>query len=180
MSRIGKKPIAVPSGVTIDLKGRTFTIKGPKGTLKREISPEVGVKVEGAAIVVERLAKDRRFGAFQGMTRSLLANMVTGVTDGFAKKMQIEGVGYRVSLQGNKLVFNLGYSSPVEFDLPKGIEAEVGEKGLFFTIKGIDKELVGQTAATIRSFRKPEPYKGKGIRYVEEKVRRKAGKAGVK
>ncbi len=180
MSRIGKKPIEIPSGVTVDLKGRTFTVKGPKGTMKREISSDVIVKVEGSQVIVDRLSKERRFGAFQGMTRALLANMVNGVTTGFEKKLQVEGVGYRVALQGKKLVFNLGYSNPVEFDLPSGIEADVGEKGLIFTIKGVDKELVGQTAATIRSFRAPEPYKGKGIRYADEKVRRKAGKAGIK
>lgn len=180
MSRIGKKPIEIPSGVTVDLKGRTFTVKGPKGSLTREISSDVKVKVEGSQVLVERLAKERRFGAFQGMTRALLANMVVGVTSGFEKKLQIEGVGYRVTQQGNKLVFNLGYSNPVEYDLPKGIDAEVGDKGLLFTLKGIDKELLGQTAAKIRGFRAPEPYKGKGIRYVDEKVRRKAGKAGVK
>ena len=180
MSRIGKKPIGIPSGVTVDLKGTNFSVKGPKGTLARELPPHVKVKVEGSEILVEPVSAERRFGAFQGLARALLANMVTGVSQGFEKKMQIEGVGYRVTLQGTKLVFNLGYSNPVEFDLPKGIEAEVGDKGLVFSIKGADKEKVGQVAATIRGFRAPEPYKGKGIRYFDEKIRRKAGKAGVK
>ncbi len=181
MSRIGKKPIEIPKGVTVDLRGGVFSVKGPKGTLKRDLPPHVKVKVEGSTILVDRVSKERRFGAFQGLARALLANMVVGVTTGFEKKLQLEGVGYRVKKDGNnKLIFNLGYSNPVEFDLPKGIEVDVGEKGLFFTIKGSDKELVGQTAATIRGFRPPEPYKGKGIRYVDEKIRRKAGKAGIK
>ena len=181
MSRIGKKPIGIPKGVTVDLRGGVCSVKGPKGTLKRDLPPHVKVKVEDSNIVVERVSEERRFGAFQGLARALLANMVIGVTTGFEKKLQLEGVGYRVKMQGsNQLVLNLGYSNPVEFDLPKGIEVDVGEKGLLFTIKGSDKELVGQIAATIRSFRPPEPYKGKGIRYADEKIRRKAGKAGIK
>jgi large subunit ribosomal protein L6 len=180
MSRIGKKPIVVPKGVTVDLKQGTIAVKGPKGALSREIPPNVEVKLDGSSIVVRRKGADRKYGAFQGLARAVLANMVQGVSEGFEKKLQIEGVGYRVALQGKKLVFNLGYSHPVEFDLPQGIDAKVGEKGLQFSISGIDKDLVGQTAATIRGFRPPEPYKGKGIRYRDEKVRRKAGKAGVK
>jgi len=180
MSRIGKKPIEVPKGVTVDVKGNTVSVKGPKGSLTKPLPPHVKVKVEGGAVVVERESEERQMGAFQGLTRALLNNLVTGVTRGFEKKMALEGVGYRVALQGTKLVLNLGFSSPVEFPLPKGIEAEVAEKGVAFALKGIDKELLGQTAATIRGFRPPEPYKGKGIRYVDEKVRRKAGKAGGK
>jgi large subunit ribosomal protein L6 len=180
MSRIGKKPIEIPKGVTFGLKGSVVSVKGPKGSLTRELPPHVEVKVDGDQVNVIRLSDDRQHGAFQGMVRALLANMVTGVTQGFEKKLQIEGVGYRVALQGKKLVFSLGYSHPVEFELPSGIDAQVGEKGLQFKIQGVDKELVGQTAATIRSFRPPEPYKGKGIRYTDEKIRRKAGKAGVK
>jgi len=180
MSRIGKKPIELPKGVTADLKQGAITIKGPKGALSREIPPNVEVKVDGSTIVVGKAGESRKHGAFQGLARALLANMVRGVSAGYERKMQIEGVGYRVALQGKKLVFNLGYSHQVEFDLPKGIEAQVGEKGLLFSISGVDKDLVGQTAATIRGFKPPEPYKGKGIRYVDEKVRRKAGKAGVK
>jgi large subunit ribosomal protein L6 len=180
MSRIGKKPIEIPKGVTVDVKGSTISVKGPKGTLLKDVPPHVKLKTEGGAVVVERESEERQMGAYQGLTRALLNTMVLGVTRGFEKKMAIEGVGYRVSLQGGKLVFNLGYSSPVEFPLPKGIDAEVAEKGVAFSLKGIDKELLGQTAATIRDFRPPEPYKGKGIRYVEEKIRRKAGKAGGK
>ena len=180
MSRIGKKPIEIPKGVAVDVKGGTISVKGPKGTLAKEVPPHVQVKTEGGTLVVERESEERQVGAYQGLARALLNNMVVGVTRGFEKKMAIEGVGYRVSLQGTKLVFNLGYSSPVEFPLPKGIDAEVAEKGVAFSLKGIDKELLGQTAATIRGFRPPEPYKGKGIRYVDEKVRRKAGKAGGK
>ncbi|MCK9461553.1 MAG: 50S ribosomal protein L6 [Proteobacteria bacterium] len=180
MSRIGKKPIEVPKGVTVDVKGNTVSVKGPKGSLTKPLPPHVKVKVEGGVVVVERESEERQMGAYQGLTRALLSNLVTGVTRGFEKKMALEGVGYRVALQGTKLVLNLGYSSPVEFPLPKGIEAEVAEKGVAFALKGIDKELLGQTAATIRGFRPPEPYKGKGIRYVDEKVRRKAGKAGGK
>jgi large subunit ribosomal protein L6 len=180
MSRIGKKPIELPKGVKVDLKQGTIHVKGPKGSLSRELPPNVEVKVDSSVISVVRLGEDRKHGAFQGLARALLANMVVGVTEDFEKKMQIEGVGYRVALQGKKLVFSLGYSHPVEFQLPAGIDAQVGEKGLLFSISGVDKDLVGQTAATIRGFRPPEPYKGKGIRYTDEKVRRKAGKAGVK
>jgi large subunit ribosomal protein L6 len=180
MSRIGKKPVEIPQGVTVDLKGETVAVKGPKGALQRQVPPNVELAVEGSQVVVKRLGEDRKYGAFQGLARALVANMVEGVTKGFEKQLQLEGVGYRVALQGKALVFNLGFSKPVEFPLPQGVEAEVGEKGLRFSLKGIDKELVGQTAATVRSFRPPEPYKGKGIRYVDEMVRRKAGKAGVK
>ena len=180
MSRIGKKPIEIPKGVTVDIKGGTVSMKGPKGAISRAIPPHVKVRTEGDAILVDKESEERQVDAFQGLTRALLNNMMVGVTRGFEKKMAIEGVGYKVSLQGEKLVFNLGYSSPVEFPLPKGIAAEVGDKGIAFTLKGIDRELLGQTAATIRDFRPPEPYKGKGIRYVEEKIRRKAGKAGGK
>ncbi|MBN2717136.1 MAG: 50S ribosomal protein L6 [Deltaproteobacteria bacterium] len=180
MSRIGKQPINIPSGVTVNVGNDTIAVKGPKGSLDRKMPPYVNVEIAESMLTVKPVSGERRFGAFHGLARSLIANMVQGVTSGFEKKMQIEGVGYRVALQGSKLVFHLGYSSPVEFELPKGIDAEVGEKGILFAIKGIDKELVGQTAATIRGLRAPEPYKGKGIRYADEKIRRKAGKAGVK
>jgi large subunit ribosomal protein L6 len=180
MSRIGKKPIDIPNGVTVDVNGDTVSMKGPKGSLSRILPPCVKVRIEGESILVDKDSEERQVDAYQGLTRALLNNMMVGVTRGFEKKMAIEGVGYKVTLQAGKLVFNLGYSSPVEFPLPKGIEAEVAEKGVAFSIKGIDKELLGQTAATIRDFRPPEPYKGKGIRYVDEKIRRKAGKAGGK
>ncbi len=180
MSRIGKKAIEIPQGVKAQIEGRRFSVKGPKGELTRELPQEVDVEIDSAKIVVIRKSQDRRHGAFQGLARSLLANMVTGVFRGFEKKMLVEGVGYRVAKEQGKLVFSLGFSNPIDFPLPKGIDADVGEKGLQFTIKGIDKELVGQTAATIRAFRPPEPYKGKGVRYADETVRRKAGKAGAK
>jgi large subunit ribosomal protein L6 len=180
MSRIGKKPIDIPSGVTVNLTGSTITVKGPKGTLKNELLSEVKVEIDDKAINVFPAKEGRQEGAFQGMTRSLLSNMVVGVTQGFKKNMSLVGVGYRVSINGKKLIFNVGYSHPVEFNLPEGISAEVGDKGIFFSIIGIDKQVVGQTCATIRGFRSPEPYKGKGIRYVDEVVRQKAGKAGAK
>jgi large subunit ribosomal protein L6 len=180
MSRIGKRPIDIPDGVTVDIGDTSLKVKGPKGELTHDLPVSVELSVEDGKIVVHRLSDDRKHGAFQGLARALIANMVEGVTAGFERKLQVEGVGHRVSLEGKKLVFNIGYSQPVEFDLPGGIDAEVGDKGLVLSIKGIDKCLVGQTAATLRGFRPPEPYKGKGIRYVGEIVRRKAGKAGVK
>lgn len=180
MSRIGKKAIEVPSGVTVSLAGQTVSVKGPKGTLKRELPPQVEIAIQGKEIQVNSQGSGRDLSAYRGLARALLANMVKGVTEGFKRDMALVGVGYRVSLTGKKLVFTLGFSHPVEFPLPAGIEAEVGERGINFSIKGIDKELVGQTCATIRGFRSPEPYKGKGIRYTDEVVRQKAGKAGAK
>jgi large subunit ribosomal protein L6 len=180
MSRIGKKPIEIPSGVTVTLTGEEIAVKGPKGTLNRRLPPNVKVSVEKNEVIVTPAGKGRRLGAFQGLTRALLENMVTGVSKGFQKDMSLIGVGYKVALKGKALVFNLGYSHPIEFPLPKGIEAEVGERGVNFSIKGIDREVVGQTCATIRGFRPPEPYKGKGIRYTKEVVRQKAGKTGAK
>jgi large subunit ribosomal protein L6 len=180
MSRIGKKPIGIPSGVTVNLNGGNIVVKGPKGTLNQKISETVKVELDDKEIRIFPIGEGRKHGAFQGMTRALVANMVTGVSDGFKKTMSLVGVGYRVSLEGKKLVFNVGYSHPIEFPLPEGISAEVGDKGANFSIIGADKQLVGQTCATIRGFRPPEPYKGKGIRYVDEVVRQKAGKAGSK
>lgn len=180
MSRIGKKPIEIPKGVSAELKGREIKVKGPKGALQRELPVDVSVSVEGEVIDVKRAAEGRRFGAFQGLTRALIANMVKGVHEGFQKKMSLVGVGYRVALEGRKLVFNVGYSHQISFELPQGIEAEITDKGGNFVIRGADKELVGHVCAKIRSFRSPEPYKGKGIRYADEVVRQKAGKAGAK
>jgi large subunit ribosomal protein L6 len=180
MSRIGKKPIEIPSGVTVNLAGAMLTVKGPKGALKQSISDTVKVELDDKEIRILPLGEGRKIGAFQGMTRSLVANMVTGVSEGFKKTLSLVGVGYRVSLEGKKLVFNVGYSHPIEFPLPDGISAEVGDKGANFSIMGADKQLVGQICATIRGFRPPEPYKGKGIRYADEIVRQKAGKAGAK
>jgi len=180
MSRIGKKPIGIPSGVTVNLNGANITVKGPKGTLNQEICDTVKVELDDKEIRILPLGEGRKIGAFQGMTRSLVANMVEGVSEGFKKTLSLVGVGYRVALEGKKLVFNVGYSHPIEFPLPDGISAEVGDKGANFSIMGADKQLVGQICATIRGFRPPEPYKGKGIRYVDEVVRQKAGKAGSK
>lgn len=180
MSRIGKKPIDLPKGVQASMSGNSISVKGPKGNLTRQLPPNVEVKIEEQQITVAPAGSPKRAGAFQGLTRALLNNMVVGVSEGFKRDMALVGVGYRVSLSGKNLVFNLGYSHPIEFPLPQGIEAEVGEKGAVFSIKGIDRELVGQTCATIRGFRPPEPYKGKGIRYANENVRQKAGKAGAK
>lgn len=180
MSRIGKKPIEIPNGVTVNFNNQEITVKGPKGTLSQTVVPEVGVEVDKKEIRIQTNGETRQHGAFQGMTRAILANMVTGVTEGFKKNMSLVGVGYKVSLEGKKLVFNVGYSHPIEFPLPDGISAEVGDKGINFSIVGMDKQLVGQICATIRGFRPPEPYKGKGIRYADEIVRQKAGKAGAK
>jgi large subunit ribosomal protein L6 len=180
MSRIGKKPIEIPSSVTVSLNGDTVTVKGPKGTLKQGIDDKVNVELDDKEVRVLPLGKGRKVGAFQGMTRALIANMVKGVSEGFRRNMSLVGVGYRVSLEGKKLVFNVGYSHAIEFPLPDGVFAEVGDKGVNFSIMGADKQLVGQTCATIRGFRPPEPYKGKGIRYADEIVRQKAGKAGSK
>ncbi len=180
MSRIGKKPIAIPKGVTVSQSGEALTVKGPKGTLTQEVISDVEVKVGDKEITVHPVGESRQAGAFQGMTRSLIANMVTGVTEGFRKNMSLVGVGYRVALEGKKLVFNVGYSHQINFELPDSLSAEVGDKGVNFSIMGPDKQLVGQTCATIRGFRPPEPYKGKGIRYANEVVRQKAGKAGAK
>ena len=180
MSRIGKKPIGIPSGVTVSLNNGTVNVKGPKGSLSQGLRDDVRIELNEKEIRVFPSGEGRQLGAFQGMTRALIANMVTGVSEGFKRSMSLVGVGYRVSLEGKKLVFNVGYSHPIEFALPDGISAEVGEKGANFSIMGADKQLVGQTCATIRGFRPPEPYKGKGIRYANEIVRQKAGKAGSK
>lgn len=180
MSRIGKKLISIPQGVNVTLSGQKVMVKGPKGTLTRELPVEVKVELDDKVVRVTPAGEGRRFDAFHGLARALLANMVTGVSVGFQKKLQIVGVGYRATLEGKKLVLSLGFSHPVEFPLPEGITVEVGDKGLSFTVSGFDKELLGHTCATLRGFRPPEPYKGKGVRYATEVVRQKAGKAGSK
>jgi large subunit ribosomal protein L6 len=177
MSRIGRLPISVPSGVELTQEGRLLRVKGPLGTLEREIHPEMQLERADAEIRVVRPSDAPRHRALHGLTRSLVNNMVTGVTSGFTKGLEISGVGYRAQLQGTKLVLALGYSHPVEVEAPAGIEFRV-ETPTRLAVFGADKELVGQTAAYIRSRRKPEPYKGKGIRYAGEQVMRKAGKAG--
>jgi large subunit ribosomal protein L6 len=177
MSRIGRMPIPLPSGVEVTLEGSTLRVKGPLGTLERRIHPEIRVEREDGVIKVIRPTDEPRHRALHGLTRSLVNNMVNGVATGFTKNLEISGVGYRAQLQGTKLVLALGYSHPVEVDPPAGIEFRL-ETPTRLSVFGADKELVGQTAAHIRAQRKPEPYKGKGIRYAGEVVLRKAGKAG--
>jgi large subunit ribosomal protein L6 len=177
MSRIGRLPIAVPSGVDVTIDGRRLTVKGPKGTLSRELHPDISVTQEDGTIVVTRPTEQKTHKQLHGLTRTLVNNMVIGVTDGYRKGLEITGVGYRAALSGKKLTLNLGYSHPIEIDPPEGISFEV-ENPTRLAVVGIDKELVGQIAATVRATRKPEPYKGKGVRYAGEYIRRKAGKAG--
>jgi len=179
MSRIGKKPIEIPKGVEVKIEGNVVTVKGPKGTLTKEFHKDMQILQEDGKILVKRPSDDKEHKALHGLTRSLLANMVSGVVNGYEKALVLEGVGYRASKQGNKLVLNVGFSHPVEIEAPKGIDFEVPAQNKII-VRGIDKELVGITAAKIRSVKEPEPYKGKGIRYENEVVRRKAGKAGGK
>jgi len=177
VSRIGKKPIPVPAGVEISIAGRQVEVKGPKGKLMREIHPEMQVELTDGHLEVKRPSEEKKHKALHGLTRTLLANMVDGVTKGFEKQLVINGVGYRASKQGAKLVLQVGYSHPVEIDPPSGIEIDVAGNNRII-VKGIDKELVGAVAANIRAVRPPEPYLGKGIIYDGERIRRKAGKAG--
>jgi large subunit ribosomal protein L6 len=178
MSRIGKSPVPIASGVDIEVAGQDVTVKGPKGMLERSFHERVTVVVEDGEARVERNDEDRQTRALHGLSRALLANMVEGVSEGFRKELSIVGVGYRASLKGNNIELLVGFSHPVEVAAPDGITFEVPEQTRII-VSGIDKELVGQVAANIRKVRPPEPYKGKGIRYVDEYVRRKAGKAGV-
>ncbi len=182
MSRIGKMPVALPENVEFRLEGDVITVKGPKGQLTLTIEPEfVEVVKSDGQLQVSRKADTKPAKARHGLYRSLLQNMVEGVTNGFTKAMEIRGVGYRAALQGRNMELSLGYSHLVKFALPDGVEIKFAEKSqTLFTISGIDKQLVGQVAAKIRSFRKPEPYKGKGIRYADEKVVKKAGKSAAK
>ena len=177
MSRIGRLPIAVPSGVDVTIDGRQVTVKGPKGTLSRALHPDMSVSQEDGSIVVTRPTEQKTHKQLHGLTRTLVNNMVVGVTDGYRKGLEITGVGYRAALNGGRLTLNLGYSHPIEIEPPEGISFEV-ESPTRLAVVGIDKELVGQIAAQVRSTRKPEPYKGKGVRYAGEQIRRKAGKAG--
>ena len=180
MSRIGKSPIAVPSGVDVTIANGAITVKGPKGTLSRVIPGEISVRKDETNLLVERPNDERENRSLHGLTRTLVANMVQGVTGGFVKELDIVGVGYRAEAQGpNKLRLSLGFSHPVMVDAPEGVTFEVPQPTRII-VKGIDKEIVGQVAANIRSIRKPEPYKGKGVRYVDERIIRKAGKAGKK
>ena len=177
MSRIGRLPIPVPSGVDVTIDGRNVTVTGPKGSLSRSLHPDMTVSREDGTIVVTRPTEQKTHKQLHGLTRTLVNNMVVGVTDGYRKGLEITGVGYRAALNGKRLTLNLGYSHQIEIDPPKGISFEV-ENPTRLAVIGIDKELVGQIAAKVRSTRKPEPYKGKGVRYAGEKIRRKAGKAG--
>ena len=177
MSRIGKTPLTVPSSVTVDITKEMVTVKGPQGTLERMLPDAITVRQEGDTLLVERPSDERNHRALHGLTRSLVANMVTGVTDGYTKELEIVGVGYRAQAKGpSSLELSLGFSHSVHFDAPDGVTFEVPQPTQIF-VKGADKEKVGQVAANIRKLRKPEPYKGKGVRYAGERVQRKAGKA---
>ena len=179
MSRIGRLPIAVPAGVEVKIaENNVVTVKGPKGTLEKELPHEMEIKLEDGHIVVTRPNDLKKMKSLHGLTRSLLNNMVVGVSEGYKKVLEVNGVGYKCAKQGKKLVLNLGYSHPVEMQDPEGLEAKV--EGNTITVEGIDKEKVGQDAAEIRDKRRPEPYKGKGIKYADEVIRRKVGKTGKK
>jgi large subunit ribosomal protein L6 len=179
MSRIGKRPIPVPQKVTVTINGQHVAVKGPKGELSRTLPPEVEVVQEGDTVLVNRRNESRPARQRHGLCRTLIANMVEGVSQGFQKRLEIQGVGYRAQVQGRNLVLNVGYSNPVQIEPPDGIQVAV-ENNTNVIVSGIDKEIVGNTTARIRAVRPPEPYKGKGIRYAGEVVRRKAGKAGKK
>ncbi|MGD8834576.1 MAG: 50S ribosomal protein L6 [Desulfobacteraceae bacterium] len=179
MSRVGKKPISIPDKTKVSYKDRVVTVQGKNGTLTQQIHPDVEVNIEKDVINISLNDQSRKTVALQGMTRSLLNNMVTGVTNGFERVLEINGIGYRAELKGKSIIFNLGYSHPIDFPLPEGVSAKV-DKNNVVTISGIDKQLIGQTAARIRQLRPPEPYKGKGIKYAEEHIIRKAGKTGTK
>lgn len=178
MSRIGRLPVAVPANVKVDIHGASVSVKGPKGELQRTFSPSISISMEDANVIVQRSSDAGPYKALHGTTRALIQNMVTGVSTGFVKVLVIDGVGYRPEMNGKNLVLHVGYSHPVEIEPPAGITFEVDTKIRQIKILGYDKEAVGQIAAIIRKVRPPEPYKGKGIRYEDEKIRRKAGKSG--
>lgn len=177
LSRIGRKPVMIPQGVQVQIDGNTIKVKGPKGELVQQFHPDMKVVADASQIKVERPSDEKLHRSLHGLTRSLISNMVEGVTHGFSKALDINGVGYRAAKQGQKLVLTIGFSHPVEIEPPKGIEFEVPAPNRI-VVKGIDKQVVGQMAAQVRAVREPEPYKGKGIKYENEFVRRKAGKAG--
>ncbi|MBW1711816.1 MAG: 50S ribosomal protein L6 [Deltaproteobacteria bacterium] len=178
MSRVGKRPILLPEGVKVDIDQGRVKVKGPKGALERPLVPKVKLDSDGRTVTVKAVDQSRQARAFNGLFRTLVNNMVVGVSAGFSRRLELVGVGYRAELSGRTINLALGYSNPVRFELPQGIEAEVDRQKI--TLTGIDKELVGQTAARIRTIRPPEPYKSKGVKYAEEKIRRKVGKAGAK
>jgi large subunit ribosomal protein L6 len=180
MSRIGKKPIPIPQGVKVQVEGSTVRAEGPKGKLMQPVPAGLQAKVDNGSLVIDRQGDDRRVRALHGLTRSLVANMVAGVKDGFERKLEIVGIGYRAQMQGKAIQLALGYSHPVVFPLPDGISAEI-DKQVGITLRGADKALLGETAAKLRALRKPDPYKGKGIEYSDAVIRRKVGKkAGAK
>ena len=179
MSRIGLKPITIPAGVDVNVNGTTVTVKGPNGTLSMDAHPNMTVSIEGSEVIVSRPNDDKENRSLHGLTRTLIHNMVVGVTEGFKKNLEVNGVGYRVQMQGNKLVMNLGFSHQVTMEAPQGIKVECPSANAI-VISGADKQMVGQFAAQVREKRTPEPYKGKGIKYAEEHIRRKEGKAGKK
>ena len=179
MSRIGNKPITVPTGVEVTLNGQHITVKGPKGTMEKDLHKNMEVSIEGNVITVKRPDDEAINRSLHGLTRTLINNMIEGVLNQYTRTLEVNGVGYRAQLKGKKLVMNLGYSHPVEMDAPEGITFEVPNPNTII-VKGIDKEVVGQTAAVIRTKRPPEVYRGKGIKYAEEHIRRKEGKAGKK
>jgi large subunit ribosomal protein L6 len=180
MSRIGKLPVQIPEKVDVKVNGNVVTVKGPKGELSCNVVSDMKVSVKDRSVIVERPADTKRFKALHGLTRNIIFNMVIGVNSGYQKLLEIKGVGYKAQVQGNKIVFSLGYSHPVEFVLPEGISAEVDSRQNQITLKGIDKHLLGQVAANIRALRLPDVYKGKGVRYTGEMIKLKAGKAGKK
>jgi large subunit ribosomal protein L6 len=178
MSRIGIKPIDIPSGVEVKInEGNLVEVKGPKGSLKTQLDPKMDIKIEDNKVLVNRPNDTKKYKSLHGLTRTLIFNMIEGVTKGYEKKLEIVGTGYRAQKQGKKLVLNLGYSHPIELEEPEGIQIEV-PAATQIIVKGIDKQLVGNVAAKIRDYRRPEPYKGKGIKYADEVIRRKAGKTG--
>ncbi|MCP4361048.1 MAG: 50S ribosomal protein L6 [Chloroflexi bacterium] len=178
MSRIGKQPITLPKGVSVEQKGSTLSMKGPKGQLSQSFHPDMLIELEDGVLTVKRPTDSRDHRSLHGLTRALLNNMAVGVSEGFSKVLLIEGVGYRAEMNGKNLVLNVGYSHPVTFDPPADVSFEVENRGKKITVSGIDKQVIGQLSAVIRKQRPPEPYKGKGIRYEGEYIRRKAGKAG--
>jgi large subunit ribosomal protein L6 len=180
VSRVGKRPVPVPDGVKVEFKGDLLTVSGPKGKLSRRIHPEVKIEIGGGEINVRAATAARESKAIQGLTRSLVANMVAGLTKGFEKALEVSGIGYRVEQKGNTLILSLGYSRPTEFKLPEGVSAKLADKQAKVVLQSADKELLGLTAARLRGLRPPEPYKGKGIKYATETIRRKVGKTGAK
>ncbi len=179
MSRIGKQPVKIPSGVDCKMEGTLVKVKGPKGELQRNLHPKMKIEIADGEVRVIRPSDGREDRSLHGLTRTLINNMVIGVTEGFSKKLNIVGVGYKVELKGKDLVLNLGYSHPIDYAAGEGITFEVDSKANTIEVKGINKEKVGQTAAEIRGFRRPEPYKGKGVMYADERIRRKAGKTAA-